>query len=117
VVVLRTNTDLNPLAAELRYNALALKAAELGHALPRSVRKALWPAVIGDLDALTGTEVEQDGRPFLLRSAPKPAGLALRFRRRTGNRRSMIAVTERVVPSRRPRLEFGVDSITWQMAL
>src|SRR5512142_1728601 len=28
---------------------------------------------IGDLDALTETEVEQDGRRFMLRSAPRPA--------------------------------------------
>ncbi len=34
--------------------------------------------VIADLDLLTETEVEQDGKRFLLRSAPKPgASLAL----------------------------------------
>jgi hypothetical protein len=33
----------------------------------------------GDLDALTETEVEQGGRRFMLRSAPRPAAsLALR---------------------------------------
>jgi len=38
-----------------------------------------WPTIIADLDALTDTEVEQDGRRFLRRSAPRPAtGLALR---------------------------------------
>ncbi len=42
-------------------------------------RKGQWPAIILDLDALTETEVEQDGRRFLLRSAPKlAASLALR---------------------------------------
>ncbi len=35
--------------------------------------RALWPAVIADLDSLTETEVEQDGKRFLLRSAPRPA--------------------------------------------
>jgi transposase len=116
IFVLRTNTDLNPLAAMLRYKqlwtveqtfrtakhllatrpifhkcdetirghvfcsflALVLKAeldariAALGHA-------ASWPAILADLDALTETEIEQDGKRFLLRSAAKPAAsLALR---------------------------------------
>ncbi len=35
--------------------------------------RASWPAVIADLDSLTETEVEQDGKRFLLRSAPRPA--------------------------------------------
>jgi transposase len=40
--------------------------------------RASWPAVIADLDSLTETEVEQDGKRFLLRSAPRPgASLAL----------------------------------------
>jgi transposase len=34
---------------------------------------ASWPAVIADLDSLTETEVEQDGKRFLMRSAPRPA--------------------------------------------
>ena len=34
--------------------------------------------MIADLDSLTETEVEQDGKRFLLRSAPRPgASLAL----------------------------------------
>ncbi len=38
-----------------------------------------WPAILADLDSLTETEVEQDGKRFILRSAPRPAaGLALR---------------------------------------
>ena len=40
--------------------------------------RASWPAVIADLDSLTETEVEQDGKRFLLRSPPRPgASLAL----------------------------------------
>ena len=35
--------------------------------------RASWPAVIADLESLTETEVEQDGKRFLLRSAPRPA--------------------------------------------
>ena len=39
---------------------------------------ASWPAVMADLDSLTETEVEQDGKRFLMRSAPRPgASLAL----------------------------------------
>ena len=32
-----------------------------------------WPEVLADLESLTETEVEQDGKRFLLRSAPRPA--------------------------------------------
>ena len=35
--------------------------------------RASWPDVIADLDSLTETEVEQDAKRFLLRSAPRPA--------------------------------------------
>ena len=35
--------------------------------------RASWPDVIADLNSLTETEVEQDGKRFLLRSAPRPA--------------------------------------------
>jgi transposase len=38
-----------------------------------------WPDILADLQSLTETEVEQDGKRFLLRSAPRPAAsLALR---------------------------------------
>ena len=37
------------------------------------------PEIIADLDSLTETEMEQDGKRFVLRSAPRPAAsLALR---------------------------------------
>jgi hypothetical protein len=32
-----------------------------------------WPEILADLDSLTETDVEQDGKRFLLRSAPRPA--------------------------------------------
>ena len=32
-----------------------------------------WPDILADLDSLTETEVEQDGKRFVLRSAPRPA--------------------------------------------
>jgi hypothetical protein len=38
-----------------------------------------WPEIIADLDSLTETEVEQDGKRFIFRSAPRSAaGLAIR---------------------------------------
>src|SRR5258707_3018961 len=52
--------------------ALEDRIAALGHA-------GSWPEIIADLDALTETEIEHDGKRFLLRSAPRPAAsLALR---------------------------------------
>ena len=116
VFVLRTNTDLNPLAAMLRYKQLwtveqtfrtakhLLATRPIFHKLDETIRghvfcsflalvlkaelearisalgqRGSWPAIIADLDALTETEVEQDGRRFLLRCSPKSAAsLALR---------------------------------------
>ena len=44
-----------------------------------SAESGSWPDILADLDSLTETEVEQDGKRFLLRSAPRPAAsLALR---------------------------------------
>ena len=38
-----------------------------------------WPEIIADLDSLTETEIEYDGKRFIVRSAPRPAAsLALR---------------------------------------
>ena len=40
---------------------------------------AFGPEIIADLDSLTETEIEQDGKRFVLRCAPRPAAsLALR---------------------------------------
>jgi hypothetical protein len=110
VVVLRTNTDLDPLAAMLRYKQLwrveqtfrsakhLLATRPIFHKLDETIRghvfcsflalvlkaeldariaalggKPSWPDIIADLDALTETEIEQNGKRFLLRSAPRPA--------------------------------------------
>jgi DDE family transposase len=116
VFVLRTNTDLNPLVAMLRYKQLwtveqtfrtakhLLATRPIFHKLDETIRghvfcsflalvlkaeldaritalghNGSWPAIIADLDALTETEVEQDGRRFMLRSTPRiAASLALR---------------------------------------
>jgi len=113
---LRTNTDLNPLAAMLCYKQLwtveqtfhttkhlfatrpifhKLDETIRGHVfcsfLAPVLRKALegriaaldrtgsWPEIIADLDSLTETEIEHDGKRFIVRSAPRRAAtLALR---------------------------------------
>jgi hypothetical protein len=42
-------------------------------------RSSSWPEIIADLDSLTETEIEQDGKRFTVRSAPRPAAsLAIR---------------------------------------
>src|SRR5262245_36534026 len=52
--------------------ALEDRIATLGHS-------ASWPEILADLASLSETEVEQDGKRFVVRSAPSPAaGLALR---------------------------------------
>jgi Transposase DDE domain len=116
VFVLRTNTQLNPIHAMLRYKQLwrvertfrttkdLLATRPIFHKVDETIRghvfcsflalvlkaeldariaglghTASWPAIHADLDALTETEIEQDGKRFLLRSAPQPAAaLALR---------------------------------------
>ena len=60
------------------FLALVLKA-ELDARIGALGQRGSWPEIIAALDALTETEVEQDGKRFLLRSAPRPAAsLALR---------------------------------------
>jgi Transposase DDE domain len=116
IFVLRTNTDLDPLAAMLCYKQLwtveqtfrtakhLLSTRPIFHKLDETIRghvfcsflalvmkKALedriaalgrsgsWPETIADLDSLTETEIEYDGKRFIVRSAPRPAAsLALR---------------------------------------
>jgi hypothetical protein len=47
--------------------------------LPAIGRSGSWPEIIADLDSLTETEIEQDGKCFTVRSAPRPAAsLAIR---------------------------------------
>lgn len=42
-------------------------------------RVSSWPQIIADLDSLAETEIEYDGKHFIVRSAPRPAAsLALR---------------------------------------
>ena len=116
VFVLRTNTDLDPLAAMLRYKQLwrveqtfrsakhLLATRPIFHKLDETIRghvfcsflalvlkseleeriaglgrSGSWPEIIADLDSLAETEIEYDGKRFIVRSAPRPtASLALR---------------------------------------
>jgi hypothetical protein len=116
IFVLRTNSDLDPLQAMLRYKqlwtveatfrtakslfatrpvfhkldqtirghvfcsflALVLKT-ELEQRIEALGRNGSWPEILADLSSLTETEIDQDGKRFLLRSAPRPAAsLALK---------------------------------------
>ena len=60
------------------FLALVLKKA-LEDRIAAVGRSGSWPEIIADLDSLTETEIEQDGKRFTVRSAPRPAAsLAIR---------------------------------------
>src|SRR5215467_8888399 len=60
------------------FLALVLKKA-LEDRIVAFGRSGSWPEIIADLDSLTETEIEQDGKRFIVRSAPRPAAsLAIR---------------------------------------
>jgi hypothetical protein len=60
------------------FLALVLKKA-LEDRIAALGRSGSWPEIIADLDSLTETEIEQDGKRFIVRSAPRPAAsLAIR---------------------------------------
>src|SRR5499433_3892695 len=60
------------------FLALVLKS-ELEERIAAIGRVGSWPQIIADLDSLTETEIEYDGKRFIVRSAPQPAAsLALR---------------------------------------
>ena len=60
------------------FLALVLKAA-LEDRIAALGRSGSWPEIVADLDSLTETEIEHDGKRFLVRAAPRPAAsLALR---------------------------------------
>jgi hypothetical protein len=60
------------------FLALVLKKA-LEDRISALGRSGSWPQIIADLDSLTETEIEHDGKRFLVRSAPRPAAsLAIR---------------------------------------
>src|ERR1700675_4629330 len=54
------------------FLALVLKKA-LEDRIAAVGRSGSWPEIIADLDSLTETEIEQDGKRFIVRSAPRPA--------------------------------------------
>ena len=60
------------------FLALVLKT-ELEERIAALDRVSSWPEIIADLDSLTETEIEYDGKHFIVRSVPRPAAtLALR---------------------------------------
>jgi hypothetical protein len=60
------------------FLALVLKKA-LEDRIAALARSGSWPQIIADLDSLTETEIEHEGKRFVVRSPPRPAAsLALR---------------------------------------
>jgi transposase len=60
------------------FLALVLKKA-LEDRIVALGRTSSWPEIISDLESLTETEIEHDGKRFVVRSAPRPAAsLAVR---------------------------------------
>ena len=60
------------------FLALVLKKA-LEDRISALGRSGSWPQIIADLDSLTETEIEHDGKRFIVRSSPRPAAsLAIR---------------------------------------
>ena len=60
------------------FLALVLKKA-LEDRIAAFGRSGSWPEIVADLDSLTETEIEQDGKRFTVRSAPRSAAsLAIR---------------------------------------
>jgi hypothetical protein len=60
------------------FLALVLKKA-LEDKLAAIGAKCAWPDILADLDSLAETEIEHEGKRFLLRSSPRPfASLALK---------------------------------------
>jgi hypothetical protein len=60
------------------FHALVLKAA-LEDRIAGLGRSGSWPEIVADLDSLTETEIEHEGKRFIVRAAPRPAAsLALR---------------------------------------
>jgi transposase len=60
------------------FLALVLKKA-LEDRIAALARSGSWPQIIADLDSLTETEIEHDGKRFVVRCAPRAAAsLALR---------------------------------------
>jgi hypothetical protein len=54
------------------FLALVLKKA-LGDRIAALGRAGSWSEILADLDSLTETEIEHDGKRFIIRSAPRPA--------------------------------------------
>ena len=54
------------------FLALVLKK-ELEERIAELGRTGSWPDILADLDSLTDTQIEQDGKCFLMRSPPRPA--------------------------------------------
>ena len=62
----------HPRPRVLLLSSPSCSRASWSTASPRSAENGSWSEIRADLDALTETEIVQDGKRFLLRSAPAP---------------------------------------------
>ena len=82
------------------FLALVLKKELEDRLAAANGARASWLAVIADLASLTETEVEQDGKRFLLRSAPRPAASLALVRPRRRPAADLAANPRRVIHPR-----------------
>jgi len=61
----------DPIFVFCSFLALVLKT-ELESRIEALGRKGSWTEILADLNSLTETEIDQDGKRFLLRSDPRP---------------------------------------------
>jgi hypothetical protein len=79
VHLLATRPIFHKLDETIRASSRSCSRRNWKPASPPSAAKDSWPAIIADLDSLTETEIDQDGKRFLPRSTPRPrASIALR---------------------------------------
>jgi hypothetical protein len=81
------------------FLALVLMS-ELEERIAGPGRSGSWPQIIADLDSLTETEIEYDGKRFIVRSAPRPAASLACGPQASPAATVLIPPSENVVPSR-----------------
>jgi transposase len=59
--------------AWLNRNRRLAKLGELEHRIAAFSERGSWPEILSDLDMVTETTIAQDGKRFIVRSAPRPA--------------------------------------------
>jgi hypothetical protein len=71
--LLSTRPIFHKLDATIRGHVFCSFLALVEDRIAALARSGSWPQIIADLDSLTETEIEHDGKRFVVRSAPRPA--------------------------------------------